>query len=285
MTGTLLLLSGADSRRPPARIASPQANRGAAGSPELGRSAALLSRHVRAGGGAASLALVSLVEDVVDMSLPFAAACRDAGIGEVAVIPIGSRAVADGHALHARLDDAAAIAVVAEDPGRLVSRIAGTGLHAHLERHTRIGGVVAGIGRAVDAFGVLMRATSPLELVRDGLGLLPDAVVDSEAADSGRIGELIAIIARRSDVVAFAPEHGASLVRDTTGELRVGGSGGVYVLEAEASASPATRAVMPPRTGSSVRVHRLASGDAYDLDARRPRAYPLRASLTRHGAG
>ncbi|MFD1733547.1 cyanophycinase [Deinococcus malanensis] len=107
-----------------------------------------------------------------------------------------------------------------------------------------------------------------------GLGLIRGVIIDQHFAERGRMGRLLGAVAQNPRVLGIGiDEDTAILVRGES--FTVLGSGGVYV----ADGSDITHSnVAEARTGETlslhgVRLHVLAAGDTFDLQAREPGLY------------
>jgi cyanophycinase len=106
-----------------------------------------------------------------------------------------------------------------------------------------------------------------------GFGLLDGAIVCVHFAERGRMGLLVAAVARNPDRIGLGIDEDTA-VSHADGMVEVIGSRSVYVLDAHGSTWSSLAA--EPRSGMTrihdLRVHVLADGDRFDLRARRPLA-------------
>ena len=103
-----------------------------------------------------------------------------------------------------------------------------------------------------------------------GLGLLPASIVDVHFTQRDRLPRLVAAVARHPSHLGIGiDEDTAVLVQP--GRLDVLGHGGVVTVDAVAATGPSAE---PPAPGEGappgMRLHRLRSGDAFDLERRHP---------------
>ena len=103
-----------------------------------------------------------------------------------------------------------------------------------------------------------------------GLGLLPASIVDVHFTQRGRLPRLAAAVARHPSYLGIGiDEDTAVLVQ--SGRFDVLGHGEVVTVDAVAAADPSAG---PSASGEGappgMRLHRLRSGDAFDLERRRP---------------
>lgn len=128
------------------------------------------------------------------------------------------------------------------------------------------GGVVAGTSAGASVLSEVMLAAGPgrespdLDDVdlREGLGLLPGAVVDQHFAERGRIGRLVAAVAQRPDVVGIGIDEDTAVIAEGD-RIDVVGAGSVYLLDIPRSARDA------PGRAAEFRLRVLASGESARL--------------------
>jgi cyanophycinase len=104
-----------------------------------------------------------------------------------------------------------------------------------------------------------------------GLGLIRDVIIDQHFAERGRFGRLLGAVAHNPRVLGLGVDEDTAAVVEGR-ELRVIGSGAVYVVDGEHVSHSNVAEARPERALSmhDVRVHVLAAGDGFDLDKRRP---------------
>ncbi len=102
-----------------------------------------------------------------------------------------------------------------------------------------------------------------------GLGLLPASVIDVHFTQRGRLPRLAAAVARHPSHLGIGiDEDTAVLVR--SGRFEVLGHGGVVTVDAVPVAGPSAEPAASGERVRGMRLHRLRSGDAFDLERRRP---------------
>jgi cyanophycinase len=102
-----------------------------------------------------------------------------------------------------------------------------------------------------------------------GLGLLPASVIDVHFTQRGRLPRLVAAVTRHPSHLGIGiDEDTAVLVRP--GRFEVLGHGGVVTVDAVPAPGPSAEPAAPGERVPGMRLHRLRSGDVFDLERRRP---------------
>jgi cyanophycinase len=177
------------------------------------------------------------------------------------------------------LDGVAGVFFSGGDQLRISSQIGDTPMERRLREIHENGGVVAGTSAGASAMSdtMLVRGSSGESLrvgnlrMAPGLGLLRDVIIDQHFAERGRIGRLLGAIALNPRELGIGIDEDTAVVIEGR-RLKVIGAGAVYV----ADASGVTHSNIAEAEGDralsiyDVRLHVLSTGDAFDLDARRP---------------
>lgn len=200
-----------------------------------------------------------------------------------AFAPLGVTNLAEVY-LEADEDTAAAAQAVAAakalfftggDQRRLVDQVAGTPVEQEMRALHARGGLIAGTSAGASALGKVMITSGPDEETTDvgamqmaaGFGLVPGVIIDQHFAERGRIGRLVAALARRPGLLGIGIDENTA-VRIDAGWIEVLGSGNVTII---CSAAATFRAAPPPDGVVSVRnldVQVLAAGDRFEMPAR-----------------
>jgi len=177
------------------------------------------------------------------------------------------------------LDEATGVFFSGGSQKRLVDLLRGTKLHATL--HDRLGdGLVIGgtsAGASMMAEVMLLEGESEesprasgIEL-GPGMGFLPGAIIDQHFAQRGRIGRLLAALARRPEELGIGIDENTAMIV-SQGRFEVIGRGSVMVLDAFKHSHNDCRSCNPdePLTVCGVTLHCLSSGFHFDLATRTP---------------
>jgi cyanophycinase len=104
-----------------------------------------------------------------------------------------------------------------------------------------------------------------------GLGLIRNAIIDQHFAERGRIGRLLGAVAHNPRILGVGIDEDTAIVVEGD-RFNVIGAGAVYVVDAQ-DITQSNIAEAKSKCALSihdVRLHVLASGDAFDLKQRAP---------------
>jgi cyanophycinase len=219
----------------------------------------------------------------------YLAAFRRLGIGDVRELRLDSHEQANSEETHRTLARATGIFFTGGDQARLQFLARSRAILALRGRVADGSLAIAGTSAGATALGPVMILGGDVRMSGDddqdrdgpsdqepaagrlrmgpGLGLLPASVIDVHFTQRGRLPRLVAAVSRH-------PSHlGIGIDEDTAVVVRPGrfdvlGHGEVVTVDAAAgsSAEPAASGERAP----GLRLHRLRSGDAFDLERRRP---------------
>jgi len=183
-------------------------------------------------------------------------------------------------------DDAGGVFFTGGDQLRISSQVGDTPIEDRIREVWAAGGVLAGTsaGASVMSDTMLVRGSSAGSYrvgdlqMSPGLGLIRDVIIDQHFAERGRIGRLLGAVAHSPRVLGVGIDEDTAIVVEGT-DFRVIGSGAVYVVDGSGvtQSNIAEEREEKPLSIYDVRLHVLTSGDAFDLDARRPHAQPQTA--------
>jgi cyanophycinase len=235
-----------------------------------------VAKHVK--GGKLVLATVASHEPAGYLE-KYQASFADLGISVVTELYIEERDEATIEDKLADLADVNAVFFSGGDQLRITSLIGDTLIDEHIHQIFANGGVIAGTSAGASAMSetMLVRGSSASSFrigdlsMAPGLGLLPNVIIDQHFAERGRIGRLIGAVSQNPRMLGIGiDENTAIVVRGH--RFDVIGKGAVYLVDAgdvshsniaEASADEALSIY-------DLRLHVLSSGDAFDLQTRRP---------------
>ncbi|MCW5849530.1 MAG: cyanophycinase [Anaerolineae bacterium] len=187
---------------------------------------------------------------------------------------------ADSTGVHNLLEWATGVFFTGGSQYRLVSLFGGARACDLMRRRWRSEGLVIGgtsAGAAAAPQRMIVQAEthiSPhrgLVEVEDGLGLIPDVLIESHFAQRGRLGRLLSALAEHPEMLGLGlDENTALLVRGD--EFRVMGSGAVTVIDPRTAthSNYTTIADHQPLALCGLTFHTLPAGYGFNLTARMP---------------
>jgi len=202
------------------------------------------------------------------------------GCHQVEVVYFEDPAEADHPDNLRRLEEADGVLFTGGDQVKLTEKLSGTAFARRLkERYEREGFVVAGTSAGAMAMsGYMIREGDSAEPLLKGivdtgkgLGLLPQAIVDTHFMNRGRLARLTEALLRHPECVALGISEDTGLVIGGNGRMRAIGSGVVIVIEAnEAGETNYHEAEKhEPVYIENLRLHILARGACYSITDRR----------------
>ncbi|MET0337518.1 MAG: cyanophycinase [Caulobacter sp.] len=207
-------------------------------------------------------------------------AFADLGVGDLVELYVEDRAEARDPAKLAVLEGAGGVFFSGGDQLRISSQIGDTPIEHRVREIWRAGGILAGTsaGASVMSDTMLVRGASASSYrigdlhMAPGLGLVRDVIIDQHFAERGRIGRLLGAVAHSPRVLGIGIDEDTAIqVRGSAFEVL--GSGAVYVVDGE---GVSRSNIAEGRSDCALSIHGvalhvLASGDGFDLEARRPR--------------
>jgi cyanophycinase len=244
------------------------------------------------GGAGARIILITTASGRPAQSFAtYLAAFRRLGIGDVRELRLDSHEQANSEQTHRTLAWATGIFFTGGDQARLQFLVRSRAILTLRGRVADGSLAVAGTSAGATALGPVMILGGNVrgsgdgdqegddpddqEMADDrlrmgpGLGLLPTSVIDVHFTQRGRLPRLAAAVARHPSHLGIGiDEDTAVLVR--SGRFEVLGHGGVVTVEAVPVAGPSAEPAASGERVPGMRLHRLRSGDAFDLERRRP---------------
>lgn len=242
----------------------------------------ILQRFVELAGAAAArivvIATASSYEDSVGRR--YIELFSALGAAEVELAPLSARIDACRPAVLQQLDAATAIFITGGDQLKLTAIIGGTPAETRLRQRHAAGCVVAGTsaGASVAAEHMMAYGASgipPRKAMMQfapGFGLIRGVVVDQHFGERGRAGRLITAVAHNPGLLGLGLDEDTAIEIRPDRKLSVLGRGALLVVDAMPVSYNDIHSVPEhaPLTIFDLRVHTLASGYRFDLDARRP---------------
>jgi cyanophycinase len=210
-------------------------------------------------------------------------AFADLGVTELVELYVHDRAETTDPAKLRLLDGAAGIFFSGSDQLRISSQLGDTPMERKLREIYEGGGIIAGTSAGAWAMSdtMLVRGTSRESYrigdlhMAPGLGPIRDVITDQHFAERGRIGRLLGAVAQNPRELGIGIDEDTAIV--VRGQrFEVVGSGAVYVADGTGVTHSNIAEAEPDRALSihDVRLHVLSTGDAFDLDTRRPAEVP-----------
>jgi cyanophycinase len=239
-----------------------------------------VARHVR--GGRLVIATVASHEPEGYFT-SYQDAFEGLGVGELVELYVEDRAETLSNQALAALDGAAGVFFTGGDQLRISSQIGDTPVEHRIREIHAKGGLIAGTsaGASVMSDTMLVRGSSAeTHRIGDlhmapGLGLIHDVIIDQHFAERGRIGRLLGAVAQNPRILGVGIDEDTAIVVKN-GAFDVIGRAGVYIVDGAGVTYSNVAEAKPDRSLSicDVRMHVLATGDRFELEARRPIAVP-----------
>jgi cyanophycinase len=205
-------------------------------------------------------------------------AFRNLGVRSLQHVDVRDRRQAFHERISRAIDGARGVFFTGGDQARIASNVADTPVCERVGALLARGGVVAGTsaGACVMSDNMLVSGDghgAPAGAVQmgRGLGFVSDVVIDMHFSQRGRMGRLLAAIARHPGTLGIGiDEDTAIAVAGDTAEV-IGSGAAWFVDGARASASNNARAAEPHALSiEDLRLDVLGAGRRYDLADRRP---------------
>jgi cyanophycinase len=205
---------------------------------------------------------------------------RELGVDHPRVLPLRSRQEAEDERVVQQLAEAAVVFFTGGDQLRITSQLGDSPVYRCLHELYRRGATIAGTSAGAAAMSETMvvggagDASPGISALRmaPGLGLLGGVVVDSHFAERGRFGRLLGAVAQNPANLGLGLDEDTAVVVERGQRFRVLGSGAAYVFDGSTIRYSSLSEARPEGvlTIHGVTLHVLGSGDAFDLEGRRP---------------
>lgn len=201
------------------------------------------------------------------------------GVGDLVELYVNDRGETHDADKLSLFDGAAGVFFSGGDQLRIASQIGDTPIERKVREIHAAGGLIAGTSAGASVMSETMLvggSSSESHRIGDlnmapGLGLIRDAIIDQHFAERGRIGRLLGAVAHNPRLLGVGIDENTAIIVEGS-RFAVLGAGAVYVVDGEeVTQSNITEA----RTATAlslhdVRLHVLATGDAFDLGQRAP---------------
>jgi cyanophycinase len=238
-----------------------------------------VARRAKAGKGPLVVATVA-TQMPGELCKEYRSVFRGMGVRRIEHLDVRTRADAEDAGNVRKVEDASVLFFTGGDQLRITSQIGDSPVYQCIVSRYRRGLTIAGTSAGAAVMPETMLISGPGdETLEDsalgmapGLGLLPNAVVDTHFAERGRIGRLLVAVAQNPRNLGIGIDEDTAIVVEGGSSFRVLGSGGVYVVDGAdvTYSSLSERHVEGVIAVHGARLHVLADGGRFDLAARRP---------------
>ncbi|ACV81133.1 cyanophycinase [Nakamurella multipartita DSM 44233] len=245
---------------------------------KVGRMTVLREVVRLAGGSAARIVVISTASSLGDeITHAYLQIFSSLGVSEVVGIRPESRAQAAAPDLVEAVDGCSAVFMTGGNQVKLAAIVVGTPLGAAITAAHHRGALIAGTSAGASILSTHMislgsgGATPKFRMsqVSEGLGLLPQAIVDQHFTQRNRFGRLLSLVANNPAQLGIGVDEDTAAIIRPDGRLEVKGRGVVTVMDGSAALTTAYTATgTQPLMISDVRLHSLPRGVVFDLDGR-----------------
>jgi cyanophycinase len=216
----------------------------------------------------------SLGDEITDL---YEKVFYELGAQEVLSVRPVNRAEADAPVAAKSIEGATGIFFTGGNQARLSAVLRGTLLGDTVTDMYREGMVVAGTSAGASVLSEHMVALGAagetpkqrMASLAQGLGLLPDVVVDQHFSQRGRFGRLLALVAASPNLLGMGVDEDTSAIVTDETVMEVYGRGSVFLAEADHAVTNAYAARgTDPILISGANVHFLPSATTFDLRTR-----------------
>lgn len=239
----------------------------------------ILREFVRLSGGpkARVVMLSAASEDPELQDRKYREAFEKIGVADFRALVTNSRADADRARAVGVLDGASGVFFSGGDQKRITRTLLGTKVAAALHARRAEGMVVAGTSAGASMMTEVMIDEGESEScpraglvdLAPGMGFLPGAIVDQHFAQRGRLGRLLAAVARRPELIGLGLGEDTAMIVEGDA-FRALGSGVVTALDGSGltvNTLPDSKPDQPLTLGRII-LHTVAAGGRFDLASR-----------------
>lgn len=212
------------------------------------------------------------------------------GCKNIRILDIRKREHSDLKNYLQHVEEADCIMFSGGDQSRIVRFIGGTHMHHILmERYQKENFVIAGTSAGAMAMSTEMVAGGSSSeamfkgavKMRDGMGFIPNLIIDTHFIKRGRFGRLAEALAQHPNLMGMGLAEDTGVIIHNGNDFRVIGSGMVILFDPSRLIHN-NHSVLPegtPMSMSNLVVHILANNDAFTLSNRKIEISPLEAGL------
>lgn len=252
----------------------------------------ILSHVVRESGGVnARIVVVPTASSIPkEVGENYLSAFGKLGCRNVDVIHIKKREDSDRADFLSLIEQADCVMFGGGDQSLIVDRIGGTHMHQILnERYANEEFVIAGtsagamcMSREMIAGGSITESLFKGSVrMRDGMGFIPELIIDSHFIQRGRFGRLAEAVAKFPKLLGIGLAEDTGVIIKNCNDFKVIGSGMVVLFDPSKLTHNNEEILEPgtPMSMSNLVVHILSNSDQFIVDQRRIEILPLDAAF------
>lgn len=237
----------------------------------------ILRRFIELSGGPSAdiVLLTAASNDPVATFAAYAPVFQALGVDRCSMVDARERGQADDPVLAARLLQADGIFMTGGDQRRLMASIGGSAFARSMrEAFTVHGACIAGTSAGAAALSrwMLAEGSTPwlpekdAARLDDGLGLVPNAIIDQHFSERRRLGRLMSVLAEQPERVGVGIDEDTALVIERGRGVEVVGRGVVTVLDGRRMLSNLAQVKSRERLELlGMRLHLLPAGNRYGV--------------------
>lgn len=252
----------------------------------------ILSHVVRESGGEnARIVVIPTASSIpLEVGQNYVHAFSKLGVNQVDVIHILDRDDSDKKQYLRLVEQANCVMFSGGDQSNIVNRIGGTRMHQILQnRYENEDFVIAGTsaGSMCMSKEMIAGGSSTESLfkgavrMRDGMGFIPELIIDSHFIQRGRFGRLAEAVAKFPQLLGVGLAEDTGVIIKNCNEFKVIGSGMVVLFDPSKLTHNNEEILEPgtPMSMSNLVVHILSNSDQFIVDQRRIEILPLDAAF------
>lgn len=252
----------------------------------------ILSHVVRESGGVnARIVVVPTASSIPkEVGENYLSAFGKLGCTNVDVIHIKKREDSDRADFLSLIEQADCVMFGGGDQSLIVDRIGGTRMHQILnERYANEEFVIAGTSAGAMCMSTEMIAGGSITeslfkgsvRMRDGMGFIPELIIDSHFIQRGRFGRLAEAVAKFPKLLGIGLAEDTGVIIKNCNDFKVIGSGMVVLFDPSKLTHNNEEILEPgtPMSMSNLVVHILSNSDQFIVDQRRIEILPLDAAF------
>ena len=253
----------------------------------------ILSRVVRESGGKDAIIVVIPTASSIpnEVSENYLNAFRKLGCENVRIMDIRNRAEAEDPLHLDLMKKADCVMLSGGDQSKIVQYIGGTLLHKIiLERYKKDNFVIAGTSAGamcmskemIKGGGIKEAFTKGAVLMGEGMGFIPNLIIDSHFIRRGRFGRLAEAVSRFPKLIGIGLAEDTGLVIKKGNEAEVIGSGMVILFDPRRLKYNNQKVVEngSPMSLTNLKTHILANGDRLDIKKKKIKISPIHIEMT-----
>ncbi|MCB0467316.1 MAG: cyanophycinase [Aequorivita sp.] len=252
----------------------------------------ILSRVVRESGGKEAMIIVIPTASSIpnEVSENYLHAFKKLGCENVHVMDIRNRDEAEDPIHLDLMKKANCVMFSGGDQSKIVQYIGGTLLHKIIQqRYEKENFVIAGTSAGamcmsqemIKGGGIKEAFTKGAVMMGEGMGFIPNLIIDSHFIRRGRFGRLAEAVARFPKMIGIGLAEDTGLVIKNCNEAEVIGSGMVILFDPRKLKHNNQKVVVEgsPMSLTNLKTHILANGDKLDIKKKKIKISPLHIQM------